>query len=66
MPRPGLRPAAQFLKALSQKKISNASKGLSINCCILSKQKNIMDGKIINIDPEILCGTPVFFGTRVP
>lgn len=25
-----------------------------------------MDGKIINIDPEILGGTPVFFGTRVP
>ena len=24
-----------------------------------------MDGKIINIDPEILGGTPVFFGTRV-
>ena len=25
-----------------------------------------MDGKIINIDPEILGDTPVFFGTRVP
>ena len=25
-----------------------------------------MDGKVINIDPEILNGTPVFFGTRVP
>ena len=25
-----------------------------------------MGGKIINIDPEILGGTPVFFGTRVP
>ncbi len=25
-----------------------------------------MDGKVINIDPEILGGTPVFFGTRVP
>ena len=25
-----------------------------------------MEGKIINIDPEILGGTPVFFGTRVP
>jgi len=25
-----------------------------------------MDGKIINLDPEILGGTPVFFGTRVP
>ena len=23
-------------------------------------------GKIINIDPEILSGTPVFSGTRVP
>ena len=22
--------------------------------------------KIVNIDPEILCGTPVFPGTRVP
>ena len=25
-----------------------------------------MDNKIINIDPEILGGTPVFNGTRVP
>ena len=25
-----------------------------------------MDGRIINIDPEILGGTPVFSGTRVP
>ncbi len=25
-----------------------------------------MEGKVINIDPEILGGTPVFFGTRVP
>lgn len=25
-----------------------------------------MERKVINIDPEILGGTPVFFGTRVP
>lgn len=25
-----------------------------------------MEGRIINIDPDILGGTPVFFGTRVP
>ena len=25
-----------------------------------------MDGKVINIDPDIRGGTPVFFGTRVP
>ena len=25
-----------------------------------------MDGRTINIDPEISGGTPVFFGTRVP
>ncbi len=25
-----------------------------------------MNGRIINIDPEILGGTPVFAGTRVP
>ncbi len=25
-----------------------------------------MDGSVINIDREILGGTPVFFGTRVP
>lgn len=25
-----------------------------------------MNTKIINIDPEILGGTPVFYGTRVP
>ena len=25
-----------------------------------------MDSRVINIDPEILGGTPVFFGTRVP
>lgn len=25
-----------------------------------------MEQKIINIDPEILGGVPVFFGTRVP
>ncbi len=30
------------------------------------KQEEIMFGKIINIDPEILGGTPVFSGTRVP
>jgi uncharacterized protein (DUF433 family) len=26
----------------------------------------VMDNKVINIDPEILGGTPVFYGTRVP
>lgn len=25
-----------------------------------------MEGRVINIDPDILGGTPVFFGTRVP
>ena len=25
-----------------------------------------MDARVINIDTEILGGTPVFFGTRVP
>ncbi len=25
-----------------------------------------MEGRVINIDPEILGGNPVFFGTRVP
>jgi uncharacterized protein (DUF433 family) len=25
-----------------------------------------MDNQVINIDPEILGGTPVFTGTRVP
>lgn len=25
-----------------------------------------MEGKVINIDPEILGGKPVFYGTRVP
>ncbi len=25
-----------------------------------------MSSKVINIDPEILGGTPVFYGTRVP
>ena len=25
-----------------------------------------MDGQVINIDKDILGGTPVFFGTRVP
>ena len=25
-----------------------------------------MTNKIINIDPEVMSGTPVFFGTRVP
>jgi uncharacterized protein (DUF433 family) len=25
-----------------------------------------MDGRVIHIDPEILGGTPVFYGTRVP
>lgn len=27
---------------------------------------NYMDSSVINIDPEILGGTPVFRGTRVP
>ncbi len=26
----------------------------------------MVEGRIINIDPEILGGTPVFYGTRVP
>ncbi len=25
-----------------------------------------MEGRVINIDPEIMGGTPVFYGTRVP
>ncbi len=25
-----------------------------------------MGGRVINVDPEILGGTPVFYGTRVP
>ncbi len=25
-----------------------------------------MGGQVINVDPEILGGTPVFYGTRVP
>jgi uncharacterized protein (DUF433 family) len=25
-----------------------------------------MESRIINIDPEVLGGTPVFYGTRVP
>ncbi|MDP3433329.1 MAG: DUF433 domain-containing protein [Bacteroidota bacterium] len=25
-----------------------------------------MEGRVINVDPDILGGTPVFFGTRVP
>lgn len=25
-----------------------------------------MDGKVMNIDPKIIGGTPIFFGTRVP
>ena len=25
-----------------------------------------MGSKIINVDPEIMSGTPVFYGTRVP
>ncbi len=25
-----------------------------------------MEGRVINIDPDILGGTPVFYGTRVP
>ena len=33
---------------------------------ILDNNYKHMDGRIINIDPEILGGTPVFFGTRVP
>lgn len=28
--------------------------------------RSAMEGRIINIDPEILGGTPVFYGTRVP
>ena len=32
-------------------------------CCMIVVN---MDSKVINIDPEILGGTPVFNGTRVP
>ena len=40
-----------------------ATKGL----CKFDYQKvYFMDKHVINIDPDILGGTPVFFGTRVP
>ena len=29
-------------------------------------KQQTMEGRIINIDPEILGGTPFFYGTRVP
>ena len=29
-------------------------------------KRQAMEQRIINIDPEILGGTPVFYGTRVP
>ena len=32
----------------------------------ISQMQAGMDGKVINIDSEILGGTPVFYGTRVP
>lgn len=38
-----------------------------MNCVtIFQKLPNIMILKVVNIDPEILGGTPVFYGTRVP
>jgi len=33
--------------------------------CFRNEEKQ-MNSKVINIDPEILGGTPVFYGTRVP
>ena len=39
-----------------------------MNCVTIFQKlpKIIMISKVINIDPEILGGTPVFCGTRVP
>ncbi len=36
--------------------------------CLILISVNItkMERRVINIDPEILGGTPVFYGTRVP
>lgn len=31
-----------------------------------SQTRIVMEGRTIHIDPEILGGTPVFYGTRVP
>jgi len=39
---------------------------LYIICKFTVYQISAMEKKIINIDPEILGGTPVFYGTRVP
>lgn len=36
------------------------------NCKFENYNFKVVERKIINIDPEILGGTPVFFGTRVP
>lgn len=33
---------------------------------LISRKAVTMEGRVINIDPEILGGTPVFYGTRVP
>lgn len=33
---------------------------------LISLKAMTMEGRAINIDPEILGGTPVFYGTRVP
>jgi uncharacterized protein (DUF433 family) len=33
---------------------------------LTSKECRVMEARVINIDPEILGGTPVFYGTRVP
>lgn len=31
-----------------------------------SRPTSLPDGSVIHVDPEILSGTPVFVGTRVP
>jgi uncharacterized protein (DUF433 family) len=38
--------------------------GIFLYFCII--KASCMESKIININPEILGGTPVFYGTRVP
>ena len=58
-----------FVTFLHQGKKVNTGKYVTIKLLRIKSlilKNNIMDGKIINIDPEILGGTPVFFGTRVP
>lgn len=45
---------------------ANSELLLDVNSCTMDIQSCLRERRIIHSDPEIMSGTPVFVGTRVP